>query len=222
MKPLWITASMLCFTLLSGPARAEQATALIVTVDGQEILAGWVLAGETEVLYRPEEAPNGPRLKLPIARVKEIRYPSGHVQRFHQTPDAANPRRARPFGVQLHLLGPGIFAGAAVNVFATPRLRLTAGGNPIAAHAGALWHFNDAPDRRWTVYAGVQGVAMKDFSFFDDAGDGSWSALVYAPVGLHYLGASGFMFSVEAAAYVGERLKYPVVPWLQIAVGWHF
>ncbi len=91
-----------------------------------------------------------------------------------------------------------------------------------AAHAGAHWHFNDAPDRRWTMYVGVQGVAMKDFSFLDDAGDGTWSALVYAPVGLHYLGASGFTFSIEAAAYAGERLKYPVIPWLQLAVGWHF
>ena len=77
----------IAFALLAF-CQAAQAQDRISTFDGKEIEARVLEVGPEELVYRKWSNPDGPRYRMPLSEVREIRYENGEVETYGAQEDS--------------------------------------------------------------------------------------------------------------------------------------
>jgi len=135
------------------------------------------------------------------------------------TGEKINPRKARPFGINLNLGGPSVLISGSFDFFVIPTVNLEVGTGFIGTFGGVKYHFlgNEA-ERHWTPFAGVYYTKI-DVPYFFSPGGHEEEGL-YFPVGIQYLGDRGFLFAVEVAGLLINNSNMAIFGGLKI--GYHF
>ena len=122
------------------------------------------------------------------------------------------------------MLGPGGVYGLWLNYFLSSRICLEIGGAyyegssyPASKnyYGGIRWYYFDRNENEgWSPYVGAYLKRWQEQSLL-------YTFSPYLPIGIEYLGSSGFTFSFELAVD-GVIVAFIPVPWAGLKFGWHF
>ena len=131
---------------------------------------------------------------------------------------------ARKIGIGLYMLGPGGIYGLWLDYFLSSRVSLEIGGAYYegssypaskAYYAGLRWYYFQRHEKEgWSPYFGAYFKRWQEQSLL-------YASSPYIPVGIEYLGSSGFTFSFELAVDGVIAALIPL-PWAGFKFGWHF
>jgi len=147
-------------------------------------------------------------------------YTQGQTEHQNRRHDNTNVRIARPFGISANI-GGGNILGLSLDYFPVPQLSLEAGVG-FSQYFAVKYHFLGGKDElKWSPFI---GAAYCIPSFLKDNEYGEVSGFFAFPVGVHFIGRTGFSFSIAVAAvlYQNEFWGSTVIPWGGIRIGYHF
>jgi len=132
--------------------------------------------------------------------------------------DKNNPRSSNRFGINANLGGPSLLLSLSLDYFFTPNINVETGAGIFGYYGGVKYHINgNVAEKNWTPYIGLNIIHIPEITLFSttEARNG-----LYIPIGIQYLGNSGFTFGTEIAGLVLDGAKTPV--WGAIKIGYHF
>ena len=114
-----------------------------------------------------------------------------------------NPRKADPFGLNIHMIGPAGIVSFSADEFITPKIAVETGAGwhslkypentgDLSYFLGGRYHFLGKTPLRLTPYLGM-------YTVFHHNGKTLRNHSLYIPLGIHKIKRKGLCWSVEAA-----------------------
>ncbi|UKN00701.1 hypothetical protein K6119_13270 [Paracrocinitomix mangrovi] len=129
-----------------------------------------------------------------------------------------NIRKQRKIGIEASFLGPTQITSINFNYSITHNINIEVGGGMIGVYGGGKFFFGKKDKSwYWAPYLGAMYAYNHNLVI---SGEKNTFSMLYAPVGIQYLGKKGFTFAGEVA-YVSS-LEINTNIWGAIRFGYHF